>query len=211
MARPREFDEEAVLDGAVACFWRQGFDATSIRDLVGETGLTAASLYNAFGDKRSLFRLALERYIEAGIGPRIARYEAMTPLEGVRGYLEDVMARSLNDPENKGCMVVNAALEFAARDAEFRPVIVGTFARIEAFFLDCIERGQQDGSITRLLAAADLARHCLAVLMGVRVLVRVRPERAVLNGAVAALMASLAAGPGEWADASPVGAISRED
>jgi hypothetical protein len=47
--------------------------------------------------------------------------------------------------------------------------------------------------------------------MGVRVLVRVRPERAVLNGAVAALMASLAAGPGERADASSVGAISRED
>jgi hypothetical protein len=72
----------------------------------------------------------------------------MTPLEGVRGYLEDVMARSLNDPENKGCMVVNAALEFAARDAEFRPVIVGTFARIEAFFLT-VSNGASKMAVSR--------------------------------------------------------------
>ncbi|MBB2172144.1 TetR/AcrR family transcriptional regulator [Gluconacetobacter asukensis] len=200
MARPREFDEDAVLDAAVACFWRHGFDATSIRDLVGQTGLTAASLYNAFGDKRSLFRLALERYIAGGIGPRLARYEAAPPLDGVRGYLDDVVARSLDDPASKGCMVVNAALEFAAQDAEFRPLIIGTFARIEAFFLDCVRRGQGDGSITRAMAAEDLALHCLAVLMGVRVLARIRPERAVLNGAVAALLAALAARPEERLD-----------
>ncbi|GBQ22341.1 TetR family transcriptional regulator [Gluconacetobacter sacchari DSM 12717] len=186
-----------MLDAAVACFWRHGFDATSIRDLIGETGLTAASLYNAFGDKRSLFRLALERYIEGGIGQRLARYQEVSPLEGVRGYLRDVVERSLNDPANKGCMVVNAALEFATRDSEFRPMIAGTFARIEAFFLDCVRRGQHDGSVTRALADEDLARHCLAVLMGVRVLARIRPERAVLDGAVAALLRSLEARPDE--------------
>ena len=62
MARPREFDERAVLDAAVQCFWARGYEATSVRDLAQGMGLTSASLYNAFGDKRSLYRRALDHY-----------------------------------------------------------------------------------------------------------------------------------------------------
>jgi TetR/AcrR family transcriptional repressor of nem operon len=65
MARPREFDEGTVLDAAVLCFWRQGYEATSVRDLVAQTGITAASLYNAFGDKRALYQTALDHLVEA--------------------------------------------------------------------------------------------------------------------------------------------------
>ena len=50
MARPREFDEGTVLEAAGLCFWKQGYEATSVRDLVAPTGITAGSLYNAFGD-----------------------------------------------------------------------------------------------------------------------------------------------------------------
>ena len=73
MARPREFDEEAVLDAAVQCFWARGYESTSVKDLMEATGLTAASLYNAYGDKRAMFRTALDRYIENSIGLRIRR------------------------------------------------------------------------------------------------------------------------------------------
>ena len=73
MARPREFDEEVVLDAAVQCFWAYGYEATSIKDLMERTGLTAASLYNAYGDKRAMFRTALDHYIESSIGARIQR------------------------------------------------------------------------------------------------------------------------------------------
>ena len=56
MARPREFDEITVLEAAMNCFWAQGFERTSVRDLAERMGITGASLYNAFGDKRSLYR-----------------------------------------------------------------------------------------------------------------------------------------------------------
>ena len=62
MARPREFDEVTVLEAAMNCFWAQGFESTSVRDLAEEMGITGASLYNAFGDKRSLYRRALAHY-----------------------------------------------------------------------------------------------------------------------------------------------------
>ena len=52
MARPREFDEAAVLDAAIDKFWLRGYEATSVRELADEMKIAGASLYNAFGDKR---------------------------------------------------------------------------------------------------------------------------------------------------------------
>jgi TetR/AcrR family transcriptional repressor of nem operon len=77
MARPREFDEGGVLDAAVLCFWSRGHEATSVRDLVEKTGITAASLYNAFGDKRAIYEEALEHYVEGSLANRIRRREAL--------------------------------------------------------------------------------------------------------------------------------------
>ena len=54
MARPRTFDEAKILTAAVDAFWVRGYEGTSTRDLVQCTGLNQPSLYNAFGDKRSL-------------------------------------------------------------------------------------------------------------------------------------------------------------
>ena len=48
-----------------------------------------------------------------------------------------------------------------------------------------MEHGQADGTIKSTERAAGLAQHLLGVLMGVRVLARVRSERALLNGVIA--------------------------
>jgi TetR/AcrR family transcriptional repressor of nem operon len=191
MARPREFDEDVVLDAAVQCFWSRGYEATSVKDLIGETGITAASLYNAFGDKRALFRTALDHYVEASIGERIRRCETLPPRAAIVAFFDEILRRSLGDREHKGCMLVNSALEMAPHDVEFQKIIAGVLHRIEKFFLKCIKAGQASGVITRSMTAENLARHLLAVLMGVRVLARVRPERALLEGAVAPALALL--------------------
>jgi TetR/AcrR family transcriptional regulator, transcriptional repressor for nem operon len=191
MARPREFDEKVVLDAAVQCFWARGYESTSVKDLMERTGLTAASLYNAYGDKRAMFRTALDHYIENSIGVRIRRCEALPPRDAIRSFFDDILRRSLNDRERKGCMVVNSALEMAPHDPEFRETIAETLKRIESFFLACVEKGQADGTITSSRPAVGLAQHLVGVLMGVRVLARVRPERALLDGAIGTALTSL--------------------
>ena len=130
------------------CFWAHGYEATSVKDLIERTGLTAASLYNAYGDKRAMFRTALDHYIEKSIGARLQRSESLPPREALRAFFEDILRRSLSDRERKGCMIVNCALEMAPHDKEFRETIVETLERLEAFFLNCVERGQADGTIT---------------------------------------------------------------
>jgi TetR/AcrR family transcriptional repressor of nem operon len=191
MARPREFDEDLVLDAAAACFWARGYEATSVKDLIEKTGITAASLYNAFGDKRALYLKALDHYVEGSIAGRIRRCEAQAPRAAIRSFFAEIVKRSLDDGNHKGCMLVNAALEVVPQDPDLAGIVAGVLLRIEAFFRHCVAAGQADGTITRALPAEDLARHLLGVLMGVRVLARVRPERQLLEGVVAPALALL--------------------
>jgi TetR/AcrR family transcriptional repressor of nem operon len=185
MARPREFDEASVLAAAVQQFWTRGYEATSIRDLAESMGIVGASLYNAFGDKRALFRRALDVYVEQSFGDRVGRFEgALPPREALSSFFSEVVERSLTDRQRKGCMLVNSALEIAPHDPELRRVIAGVLTQVEAFFRRCIEAGQRDGTITRRLPAKDLARLLLGALLGIRVLARARPERELLEGIV---------------------------
>ena len=195
MARPRAFDEKAVLDAALNCFWSRGFEATSVRDLAQEMGITGASLYNAFGDKRALYERAFAHYVESTVGDRIARLQDLAPLDAIEGFFAEVVDRSLCDAEHKGCMLVNAALELAPHDAEFRDRIDAELAKVEAFFRTCVERGQRDGSITRADPPEDLARLLLSTLMGVRVLARARPDPELLHGLLRPVFRMLRASP----------------
>ncbi len=185
MARPREFDEKAVLDAAVQRFWSQGYEATSVRDLAESMGITGASLYNAFGDKRSLYRRSLDHYVSMSFGDRVRRFEnELPPFDALKAFFEEIVERSLADKERKGCMLVNSALELAPHDKEFGQVVARVLGDVEAFFRRCAERGQVSGTITRAQSGEDLARLLLTVLLGVRVLARSRPKRELLEGAV---------------------------
>lgn len=162
-----------------------------MKDLVGRTGISVASLYNAYGDKRALFRTALDTYVETSIGARIRRCEAAAPRKAIEAFFDEIVTRSLTDGDHKGCLLVNSALEVAPHDQEFRQVVADTLGRIEDFFVRCIAAGQEDGTISRSMSAETLAQHLLAVLMGIRVLARTRPERTRLEGIAGSALAML--------------------
>ncbi|HYZ40113.1 MAG TPA: TetR/AcrR family transcriptional regulator, partial [Stellaceae bacterium] len=98
---------------------RRGYGAAEEGfDLAARMGITGASLYNAFGDKRSLFREVLQRYAERSTRERIARLEStLPPKEAVRAFLDEIVERSV-DGDRRGCMLVNTALEIAPHDPQ---------------------------------------------------------------------------------------------
>lgn len=185
MSRPREFDEAAALNLAVACFWSRGFESTSMRDLSDQMGLTSASIYNAFGDKRALFRRALDHYVETTFGELSHRLEkTLPPYEAIESFFRDVIDRSLADPKRKGCMLVNSGMELAPHDPECQQVVALVLKQVEMFFLRLIQAGQKDGTITKSQPAIDLARTLLEIFLGTRVLARTRPEPQLFRGAI---------------------------
>lgn len=183
MARPRTFDEADALDAAIDCFWRRGYGATSVRDLGDEMGLGSASLYNAFLDKRTLFLRALDRYLDSTMRERIVRLErTRAPKDAVKAFIDEIVERSVNDPERRGCMLINAAAEFGARDPDLREEIAVRLDELQGFFRRMITRAREEGSIPNDRDPAELSRLMLGVVVAIRVLARVRPQRALLKG-----------------------------
>ena len=191
MGRPREFDEERVLAAAGDVFWARGYEATSTRALTECTGLTSASLYNAFGDKRGFYLRVLDYYLET-LRERIARLESTrTPGRAIAGFFREMIDRSLADPQHRGCMLMNTAIEVTNDDPEMRRIVGDEMVVIERFFYRCTVAAQQNGEIPKDQPAEDIARMLLGLLTGLRVLARVRPDAKLLNGLVRPALAML--------------------
>lgn len=185
MGRPREFDEAAVLDAAIEKFWVRGYEVTSVRELAEEMEIASASLYNAFGDKRGLYAKALNRYLDQTFRERIRRIEpAMPPRQALEAFLREIVKRSLGDKQRRGCLLVNSAIESAPFDPDFLRIVASFLDEAESFFLRCVSEGQKNGTITRAHSAAELSKALLGSLLGIRVLARVRPDRALLEGLI---------------------------
>jgi TetR/AcrR family transcriptional regulator, transcriptional repressor for nem operon len=192
VARPREFDEECALGAAIECFWRRGYAATSVRDLSAAMGISGPSLYNTFGNKRTLFVKALQSYLDQSAWAMIKRLEeSLPPKEAVRRFLEEIIEHSVGDRERRGCFLINTALEVAPHDSELGEFIADRFGEIEAFFHRSIRAAQVEGTIPRDRAPRDLARLLLGVLLGIRVLARSKPNRALLESVARPALALL--------------------
>lgn len=114
MARPRAFNEDAVLWAALDAFRREGYAALSVSQLERATGLSASSLYNAYGDKAGLHRRAVSHYIDAFMGPRLERYAGS---EATLEDLEQLFTSLLESPldDGYGCLLINTATELGSR------------------------------------------------------------------------------------------------
>ena len=192
MARLKDFDEERVLDRAVDCFWKHGYGATTVRDLADAMQIGGASLYNAYGDKRALFGRSLERYANRSMRDRIARMEAEhRPKEAIRAFIAEIVDRSLKDPDRKGCLLVNSALDVAPHDAEIGKVVAGYLDELRAFFRRNIEAAQRVGQVPKSADAEEVSGHLLGVLAGIRVLARTGAPRKVLESVARPALALL--------------------
>jgi TetR/AcrR family transcriptional repressor of nem operon len=182
MGRLKAFDEEQVLDRAVDCFWLRGYEATSVRDLADRMGIGGTSLYNAYGDKRALFITALARYADRSMRERIARLEKSgRPKQAIRAFIAEIVDRSLEDPDRRGCLLVNSALDVAPHDAAIGRVVADYLGELRAFFRRNLEAARVAGRVPRQADADELAGHLLGVVLGVRVLARTGADRAQLE------------------------------
>ena len=172
MARPREFDRETALQRATGVFWAKGYASTSTEDLIAAMGIGRQSLYNAFGDKRSLYVEALERYQQATTLGHLQRLNApASPLEGIEALLFGLIAED-DRSRAMGCMGVGAVSEFGAAD----PALVELRAKVgPPVFNSLVERlreGQARGEIDVSMDAAAAAGFIQMTMTGIQLAAR---------------------------------------
>lgn len=197
MSRTKTFDEDRVIDAAVDCFWAHGYEATSVRDLGAAMGIGAASLYNAYGDKRELFLRSLERYANRSMRERIARIEVRhPPVEAIGAFLGEIVDRSARDPECKGCLLVNSALDVASRDPELGKAVASYLGEIRSFFRRSLEAARRAGELAPDLNTEVIAGHLLGIVVAVRVLARTGAKRQALENVTRPALELLRRRPG---------------
>jgi len=170
MARTKDFDEDDVLEKAVELFWRKGYNATSMQDLVDGLGISRSSLYDTFGDKHTLYIKALEKYKASGSGQMCHIVSnAASAKEAIRKLLELAIGEASADEQRKGCFMVNAEVESAPHDEQVSQMICQNDQQVEDAFYAAIKKGQENAEISNTKDARALARFIMNTVKGIRV------------------------------------------
>lgn len=192
MARTKAFDETEVIDRALAMFWQQGYEATSVRDLLSHAGISSSSLYATFGDKHELFCAALDRY------RALEREQFATILadsQAIRPTLNDLYATLIDtlllDDGSRGSFTLNAAIELGGRDLPVLDRLRQHFDDVCGMLASRLAEAQARGEINAVTPAADLARYLLFGLYSLATMARIYPDRKLLEGMAGMLMAIL--------------------
>ena len=162
MSRPSHYDRHTALDQAMQLFWRQGFHATSLKDI-------ERALDMRLGSKEKLFRESLERYTRLGLAElERALDEGPTPLRALADYLRGLGTLYDQALPSRACMLVKSLLELDEREAAAREHVNTLLAGMEARFHQALETSRRRGELPDDLDSRRLARRLQADVMGLR-------------------------------------------
>ncbi|PAE40356.1 TetR/AcrR family transcriptional regulator [Bacillus sp. 7884-1] len=180
MARKKEFDEDAALLKAMQLFWEQGYEKTSMQELVSHMGVHKGSMYDTFGDKQSLYVKTLKRYsemLEELVNERMS--DTRSAREAIQLLFEMAIQQQKEFP--KGCFLVNTAVELAKHDSEAIDLVHLRWTSLEQLIRNLIVEGQQSGEFSKTLNAEGMSYYFLNALIGLRVMVKTITDREKLH------------------------------
>ena len=182
MPRKKEFDIDTAMHKAMEAFWKRGYEATSLDDLLDCMQIQRASLYNAFGDKRTLFIGTLRRYVILDKADVAKRLRISSPRQAILGVFRDTITAVMKHGPSKGCFLINTALELSPHDPEVAEIVGAALTYMEKqFFRRLIEKGRVRGEIARSVKPVPTARALTSLFIGMVVLSRSRPEKRLLQ------------------------------
>jgi TetR/AcrR family transcriptional repressor of nem operon len=169
VGRPREFDEDKVLDAAMDVFWLQGYEGTSMADLLAATGLHKGSLYQAFGDKHSLFVQALRRYMARFRQDMQVKIDAAeSGMEELRIILDVSIQKGCHGSDgNAGCMALNTLADKGTEDPAILATLQEGYAMRMQMITLAVARAQAEGSLRSDWAAERIAAMVSVISTGV--------------------------------------------
>ncbi|MET9434298.1 TetR family transcriptional regulator [Streptomyces sp. NPDC006551] len=170
MARPKEFAPEAALQSALELFWRRGYEATTMSDLVEHLGIGRASIYATFGNKRQLYMKALDCYLRtrdplmteelSQPGPALPAIRAL-----IRRYAVEAGAE---ETRLTGCFITNSAAELGPHDEAVARRIELNWEQIETLLHASLVRARAQGELSADRDPRALARMLLVLMQGIR-------------------------------------------
>lgn len=193
MARPKQFDRDAALAGALEVFWSKGYEGASTDDLLKGMKIGRQSMYDTFGDKQALFLESLRCYHKLDNKNFFDHLgDNPSPLKVLQGFLA-IFTRRSDDENARGCMGINATTAFGQTKPEVTALARNTATSVETMLGELVQAAQETGELARSLDARQAASFLYATLQGLTVRAQAGASRNELAGVADFTMKALAA------------------
>lgn len=191
MARPIEFNKTDAIEAAMEAFWTNGYERTSLQDLIDSMDLSKSSFYNAFGSKHELFADALRSYSALMAADLRRRLDAAgSGKVFIESLLSDIVDTSSDDSALRGCFLMNTATEFAQCDAAINKVTNEGLRQFQNVFRLAVERAIDAGEITGKGNPDRLAWFLLSNVIGLKTMIKAGVNRQALEELRTAILSS---------------------
>lgn len=189
--RPKQFDRDIALDKALEMFWRHGYEATSMADLVEATGAKAPTLYAEFGNKEGLFRAAVDRYVSkfAEKGKALLSRPDSTVAEAVEGFFRAAAATFTDKSLPSGCFIICTSAALSASSEDVAQLLRARHRMQENTLHEFLLLRQSQDELAKQVDTAALAKFLACTLQGMSVQARDGAEHEDLDSIVSSLMA----------------------
>lgn len=140
---------EQVLSAALRCFADQGFHATTMADVIRESGLSAGSVYRYFPSKTALIQAGSEGIFTAARGALDElkeRPEPTSPADALRHLLDQIMGVAVQDDVDLTRVAVTAWAE-ALRDPALLAEVSTLYRAVRGDFVMLLERWREAGNL----------------------------------------------------------------
>ena len=178
MARPVQIDRSKALRAARDIFWRQGFTATSMSQLLKAMDIGSGSFYAAFGSKPELFAQVVEKYQTWSAAQWERIRTSRQGLDAISEFLNATVVDVSDKNRRKGCLLVNSILELEGVDTELHQQLVGKFNDLEQRLSVCLQEAKDSGTLREDLGVAEGVEYLMTNIYGLRVASRAGLSRA---------------------------------
>jgi TetR/AcrR family transcriptional repressor of nem operon len=191
MTRTKEFDPDVALEIAVEVFWRLGYEHTSLDTLMREMGISKQSLYDTFGDKRSIYFRAMSHYREqTNASLRDLFVTEKSVRKGFARLFQSIIRESKAQHE-RGCLLMNANLSRSIDDVEVKKFLRANQRDVERIFRTAFVEAKERGEIGSVKDPVTLSKFFVATIQGMRSLARLNHDRNELAHIAAVALAAL--------------------
>ena len=174
MGRTKKFDEEKALDWMMNEIWRNGFKTFSVKGISGQLGITRSSFFNSFESREAVFLKTIARYSEATPHENLKNYkDSGSPLKHLTDVFRDTCLDRTNDPEHRGCMVVNSVSELVGGDNTVGPIIAKNQRKSIAGFEKLLKHSIQQGDLPENTNTRDVALALQNLLLGLNTMSKI--------------------------------------
>ena len=184
MPKTETFDRKEVLAKITDLFWENGYNGTSMQDIVNVSGLNRSSIYNSFGDKHQLFTQAFKYYQLNIQAVSLEKALQLPPRQALTAIFEGVLFAFKKNANHKGCFMTNCTTELASHDRLINSRLHDNMDELLKIFGSILQKGKTSGEFSKDLPVDQTALYLFSSVQGLRLTAMLIDSEKELKGLI---------------------------